>query len=337
MAPATHRPLTPSSSLQSPDETENDGAWAHTGLRVRFRNSQRVAWWPLITVVAVGAEAVGGVDVVERRRPRVPELDVVGPGAEAAQVVAGVGRQQVLHRRRRSATQTALDSIRTPWCVSIWMDKFADYNNSSEKEAGLPVRSGRPWDGRRLPRRATEPGAPPGGAAAAEALRRPPSRFLSPWGQQVRAAKLWFKTGMPWQGQGGISGRIVGTGRIRHKCRIFCRITGHERSSASRSHLVEICRTCSDCSPLLNSSALLKNRSCTPLPACIHGEFISARAFTLWKEIKKMQRPKRICANWKHRQPVASETTTAEKIQTPSTRNSSYTSSFFSLYIQLSF
>jgi hypothetical protein len=73
-----------------------------------------VAWWPLITVVAVGAEAVGGVDVVERRRPRVPELDVVGPGAEAAQVVAGVGRQQVLHHRRRSATQTALDSIRTP-------------------------------------------------------------------------------------------------------------------------------------------------------------------------------------------------------------------------------
>ena len=72
-----------------------------------------MAWWLLITVVAVGAEAVGGVDVVERRRPRVPELDVVGPGAEAAQVVAGVRRQQVLHRRRRSATQTALDTIRS--------------------------------------------------------------------------------------------------------------------------------------------------------------------------------------------------------------------------------
>ena len=70
-----------------------------------------VAWWWLLTVVAVGAEAVGGVDVVERRRPPVPQLDVVGPGAEAAQVVARVGRQQVLHRRRRSVTQTALDTI----------------------------------------------------------------------------------------------------------------------------------------------------------------------------------------------------------------------------------
>lgn len=63
----------------------------------------------MLTIVAVIAEAIRGVDVVERRRPAVPELDVVGPGAEAAQVVAGVGRQQVLHRRRGCVTQTALD------------------------------------------------------------------------------------------------------------------------------------------------------------------------------------------------------------------------------------
>ena len=68
-----------------------------------------MAW--SLTVVAVGAEAVGGVDVVERRRPGVPELDVVGPGAEAAEVAAGVGGQQVPRRRRRRAAQAALGSI----------------------------------------------------------------------------------------------------------------------------------------------------------------------------------------------------------------------------------
>lgn len=80
-----------------------------------------------LTVVAVGAEAVGGVDVVERRRPGVPELDVVRPGAEAAQVVAGVGRQQVLHRRGRRATQTALGSVRIArsGCVSVSAQKDA--------------------------------------------------------------------------------------------------------------------------------------------------------------------------------------------------------------------
>lgn len=88
--------------------------------------------WSL-TVVAVGAEAVGGVDVVERRRPRVPELDVVGPGAEAAQVVAGVGRQQVLHRRRRSATQAALDSIRTRSVVCLRTER----RTHNELQTGL--------------------------------------------------------------------------------------------------------------------------------------------------------------------------------------------------------
>ena len=78
--------------------------------RVSERNSERVAWVRLLTAVAVGAEAVGGVDVVERRRPGVPELDVVGPGAEAAQVAAGVRGQQVPHRRRRRAAQAALGS-----------------------------------------------------------------------------------------------------------------------------------------------------------------------------------------------------------------------------------
>lgn len=52
-----------------------------------------------------------GVDAVERRWPGVPELDFVSPGAEAAQVLASVGGQQVLHRRRRRAAQAALDSI----------------------------------------------------------------------------------------------------------------------------------------------------------------------------------------------------------------------------------
>jgi hypothetical protein len=102
-----------------------------------------------LTVVAVAAEAVGGVDVVQRRRPVVPELDVVGPRAEAAQVVAGVRGQQVLHRRRRVA-EAPLEHLRR------WRFRFAaggihnNNNNNTEQDEShgvikrtnrVPVRS----------------------------------------------------------------------------------------------------------------------------------------------------------------------------------------------------
>jgi hypothetical protein len=97
MAPATHLPVTPSSSLQSPLARRGRREIVATLIEFVLTGCER----GLLTVVAVAAEAVGGVGVVQRRRPVVPELDDVGPRAEAAQVVAGVRGQQVLHRRCR--------------------------------------------------------------------------------------------------------------------------------------------------------------------------------------------------------------------------------------------
>jgi hypothetical protein len=99
-----------------------------------------------LTVVAVAAEAVGGVDVVQRRRPVVPELDVVGPRAEAAQVVAGVRGQQVLHRR---VAEAPLEHLRR-WRFRFAAGGIHNNNNNTEQDEShgvikrtnrVPVRS----------------------------------------------------------------------------------------------------------------------------------------------------------------------------------------------------
>ena len=61
----------------------------------------------LRTVVVVAADVVGDVDEVERRRLVVPEPDLVGPGAEAAEVAGGARRQQLVHCLRRRVAQPA--------------------------------------------------------------------------------------------------------------------------------------------------------------------------------------------------------------------------------------